>query len=388
MTMGRLLSPNETKFWLMDWTAPMNSVVVLRCTQAPDLARLQRPANFRLPGIALDANDRPRFAEPRGDGVAQEAAGDDRAWLAAAERLAHVRVGTQGHPAWHAAVVRHAQGADVVLAVHHALTDYRSGLWVAHCLLEDRFPGEIAPACEELLAASAFGDPEAADLVEQWWLARASTRWHAIGLQRLAAFLPPPCATRLAAEWLTEDETEAFQARCKREGATPNGAVAVALRDVLGAARVAHSVDLSRFIEPEPDAGPGLAISHVQAEVDAGEFWEAARDVRATVFEAIASGAAGDELLVLPRALLREAPERGLHAAAVTITGAPTLSRHEPDYARYAMRLVVGSPRAGGQVVILAHDGARQGLIASSPADAPDPPLADLLGRLRQAVAA
>lgn len=386
--MGRLLSPNETKFWLMDYSSPMNSVVVLRSPRPPDVDALRRPGAFRLPGIAVDGNSRPRWTDPADGGeVAEIRDADESAWLGVAEKLAHVRVGTQGNPPWHAVVIHHAGGSDLVFAAHHSLTDYRTGLWVAHCFLEGKPPGPLAPACEELLPASAFGAADAEELLEQWWLARAGTRWHAIGLPRLAAVLPPACETQLRAIDFNEEETAAFHERCQREGATLNGAVAIALRDAVGARRVAHSIDLSRFIKPEPDDGPGIAISHVYTEVADGEFWESARDVRARLFEQVAAGAAADELLVLPRALLKTSPDFAAPIAEVTITGAPTVSRRAADYAGYSMQLVVGSPRAGGNVVILSQAQGRLGLISSCPAGTPGLPLEEVATRLRRAAA-
>jgi hypothetical protein len=305
MTPGRLLSPNETKYWLMDYTSPMNSVVVVRCPRRIDVDALRRPGEFKLPHIALDANDRPRWTAPQGEGVVTEEESDESSWLAVAERLTDVRVGTEGHPPWHAVVIHQGEGSILVLAVHHSLTDYRTSLWVAHCLLEGVSPGPHAPPCEELLEPSVFGDPEAESLISQWWLARAGARWHAVGVPRLAQFLPAPCKTRLRAVKFSLEETAAFERRCAAEGVTLN---AVALRDAIGARRVAHSIDLSRFIKPPLEDGPGIAISHLVADVAEGEFWEAARDVRAKVFEQVMAGAPADELLVLPRALLQTEP--------------------------------------------------------------------------------
>lgn len=386
MSAGRLLSPNETKFWLMDLLAPMNSVVVLRCRDALVASALRAPSAFRLPRIIVDTHQRPRWGEDAAPGVVEEmtASGED-AWLPVAERLTGVRVGTAGHPGWHAVLLHHAQASDLVFAVHHALTDFRTGLWAAHCFLEGADPGPLAPACEDLLPPELFGAPDAESIVEQWWLARASARWEAAGLERLAANLPPPCGTRLELAGLDEAETLAFDLACKREGVTANGAVAVALRDEAGARVVAHSVDLSRFIRPEPDDGPGLAISHAFTPVPDGDFWETAREVRAALYDAIDSGAAGDQLLILPRALLASGRDAAGVEAPFTLTGAPTLSRRADAYSRYRMQLVVGSPRAGGGVVILSRDQGRLRLVGSSPSGSPPLPVARVADRLRRA---
>ena len=379
MPQGRLLSPNETKYWLMDYASPMNSVVVVGCPRRIDAAALRRPGDFKLPHIALDANDRPRWVAPQGEGVVEEeAGGDELSWLRVAERLTDVRVGTESFPPWHAVVIPEGEGSILVLAVHHSLTDYRTSLWVAHCLLEGKAPGPHALPCEELLDPSAYGDPEAESLISQWWLARASARWKAIGVPRLAQFLPAPCKTRLRAVRFSLEETQAFERRCEKEGVTLNGAVAVALRDAIGAKRVAHSIDLSRFIKPALEDGPGIAISHLVTDVADGEFWEAARDVRAKVFEGVMAGEPADELLVLPRALLQSEPDLSGETAEITITGGPTLKRGDEAYAGYSKQLVVGSPRAGGRIVILSHDEGRLELISSSPTDQPELPLGDI----------
>lgn len=388
MSAGRLLSPNEAKFWLMDALSPMNSVVVLRARQRLDAKRLAGPSAFRLPSIVCDAQGRPRWGgDAKAGTITEQAATSEDAWLAVAEALTAVRVGTDGHPGWHAVLLHHADTSDLVFAVHHALTDFRTGLWVAHCFLDGADPGPLAPACEDLLPLEQFGDPQAEALIGEWWLARAGARWAAAGLDRLSANLPSPCATRLDLAGLDEAETAAFDAACQREGATPNGVVAAALREVADARRVAHSVDLSRFIRPEPDEGPGLAISHVFTEVPDGEFWEAARAVRADVFEQIAGGAAGDQLLILPRALATGIVDAAQAAAPFTITGAPTVSRRAEAYRAYRMQLVVGSPRAGGGVIILSRDQGRLRLVASSPAGAPPVPVGRVVDRLRRAAA-
>jgi hypothetical protein len=299
-------------------------------------------------------------------------------------------VGTEGHPPWHGVVVREPETTTLVFAMHHSLTDYRTGLWAAHCFVKGVAPGPLAPACEDLLDPSAYASPDADELIEQWWLARAGARWHAVGIEKLARFLPAPCRTRLSAIRFGREESDAFNAACEREGVTLNGAVAVALRDAIGARRVGHSIDLSRFIKPPPGDGTGIAISHLSTEVGEGDFWSAARDVRAKLFEQLMAGAAADELLVMPRALLQSAEATAGTAAPIVITGGPTLKRRDHAYDGYAKQLVVGSPRAGGNVLILSHDEGRLELLSSCPADQSPLPLeriADCLRRAMQAAA-
>src|SRR3546814_14282539 len=115
-------------------------------------------------------------------------------WLAAAERLLDRRVGTEGCPPWRALVLPDAAGSVVLLAVSHALADYRTGLWIAGHFLAGTHPGPLAPACEEALPAALFGPPEAADLTQEGWLTRAARRLEEIGLGRLAAVLPSPAS--------------------------------------------------------------------------------------------------------------------------------------------------------------------------------------------------
>ncbi|HEY9568230.1 MAG TPA: hypothetical protein VIR38_09075, partial [Thalassobaculum sp.] len=245
-----------------------------------------------------------------------------------------------------------------------------------------------APACEEALPAALFGHPEAADLIEEWWLTRAAGRWEAIGLERLAAVLPSPAASRFDLVRLSEEETAAFQARCEEEGGSLNGAVATALRDVTGARSVAHAVDMSRFARPPLPHGPGLAVSHVFARNPDGPFWEAVRDVRTTVFDRIQAGEAGDSLLILPRALLREGGAFNAEPADVTISGFPTYRRADALRGEHPMQIVVSSARGGGDVVMLTYDGGRLQLISCCPADGPGLDLGAIAGRLRTATSA
>src|SRR3546814_4037608 len=78
--MDRLLSPNEAKFCLMDWGAPMNTVIVTRTAAPVDVDAL-RNSGFRLPITVLDRNRRPRWAASDTVGVVEEEAATD--WLAA-----------------------------------------------------------------------------------------------------------------------------------------------------------------------------------------------------------------------------------------------------------------------------------------------------------------
>ena len=162
--MNRLLSPNEAKFWLLDANAPMNSVVVIRRAGTEPLAA---PKHFAIPQIQLGAHGRPRWADSTARGVLRHVT--ERTpldWLAVAQELLDVRVGTGDAPPWHAVDVRGEAHTTLVLAVNHALTDWRTSLTVGHAFLDDTHPGELAPPCEEMLPDSAYGDLEAGSLLD------------------------------------------------------------------------------------------------------------------------------------------------------------------------------------------------------------------------------
>jgi hypothetical protein len=381
---NRLLSPNETKFWLLDWTAPMNSIGVIERAGGASPVSSDR---FTLPVVRVGRQSRPRWGETAMPGVVErESVASGRDWLAAAERLQNIRIGTEGHPPWHAVIQDHPDGATLIFAVNHALTDWRTCVHVARCFLAGVEPGELAPACEELLPPSSFSDRAAATLLDGWWTSRAGARWEALGLTQLAAAFPPPAPTHFAAQCLTAEATARLTARCEAEGVSLNNALAIALRDAMAPlASVAHSVDMHRFIRPPPEPGPGLAVAHVFTPLAAGEFWEAARDNRAALFEAIRGGGAGDALLQLPRVLLGKMPPR--EAAAMTITGAPTVGARNGVDAKEDMELVLSSARGGGGILILSYRRGALQFVAGSPAGEPEVPLPAIVERLAAAVA-
>jgi len=377
--MDRLLSPNEAKFWLLDWVAPMNSVVVVQ--RAAAYPHRGAPARFTVPVVHLDPQSRPRWGPGDRAGVLlREDVTDEANWLSAAQHLLDVRVGNAGQPPWHAVVQSYPGGTTLLLSLNHALTDWRTSLQVAHAFLADEYPGPLAPPCEEMLPRTLFGAADADAMIDAWWSSRATARWHALGLEALTAILPRQGATRFAVCRLTPDDTAKLQDCCDAEGATLNGALAVALRDTMQIDRVAHAVDMARFIRPPPAPGPGLAVAHVFTPLGPGSFWHAARDNRAELFAQIRDGAAGDILLELPRLLLGGTPE--YQPATMTITGAPTVGQSDIADPQATMCLVVSSARGGGGIIIISsHRGALQ-LIAGSPVDQPDVPLDAIVARL------
>lgn len=375
--MHRLLSPNEAKFWLLDWVAPMNSVVVVQ--RAAPLPTAM-PRRFAVPVVHLDAQGRPRWGEADRDGVLERHdAADDGAWLEAAQRLQAVRVGSAGHPPWHAVVQAHPGGGTLVLAVNHALTDWRTSLLVARAFLADTPPGPLAPPCEEMLPATVFAADDTDAMLDAWWSSRGGARWQALGRDGLTAILPPYTPTRFVLQRLAAADTTRLQARCEAEGASLNAALAIALRDTTGIDAVAHAVDMERFIRPAPPAGPGLAVAHVFTRLAPGPFWDAARDNRAELFGQIRDGAAGDVLLQLPRLLLGAAPT--YQPAVMTITGAPTVGARDAD-PDTTMQLVLSSARGGGGIVILSWHRDCLQLLAGAPEGQPAVPLPAVVDRL------
>jgi hypothetical protein len=429
--MNRLLSPNEAKFWLLDWVAPMNSVVVVRVARGEgvriareegvrvargEAVRIARgegareaggkmrvahgadlqtasgvlrdlrelPQRFAVPVVHLDAQQRPRWGAADRDGLlAQQEVSDDTAWLAVAERLQNERVGSAGHPPWQAVIQHHPDHVTLILAVNHALTDWRTSLLVAHAFLADRHPGPLAPPCEEMLPQSSFAAPDADALLDAWWSSRAGARWHSLGKQGLTAILPQAEPTGFALHLLSRADSDRLQARCEAEGVSLNGAVAIALRDTMQITAVAHSVDMDRFIRPPPPPGPGLAVAHVFTDLGDGPFWDAARDNRAALFDQIRQGAAGDILLSLPRLLMGGTPT--YQPAVMTITGAPTVRAREAADPAVAMQLVMSSARGGGGIVILSHHDDCLQLIAGTPAGLPPVPLQSVCDTLLDA---
>ena len=380
--MNRLLSPNEAKFWLLDAGAPMNCVVVIRRAGTAEIARPQR---FAIPVAECSGKGRPRWVQSTAPGVLErrrEAGASD--WLAVAQELLDVRVGTARVPPWHAVELRGAAHTTLLLAVNHAVTDWRTALTVGHAFLEDRHPGAMAPACEEMLPDSFYGDPDAGALIDGWWSPRASARWEAVGIDRLISIMPPATPTRFAAHKFDAEATERLTMRCEDEGASLNAVLAVATRDVMGIDSVAHAVGLERFIRPAPPEGPGLAVSHVFTKLDRGEFWDSARQSRDTLFQEIRNGAAGDALLPLPKFLLKPDTPPSYEKAAMTITGAPTVVAKAVREG-IEMELVLSSARGGGNILVLSHDGDCLQLIAGTSTGQPEVPLAAIAERLAHA---
>jgi hypothetical protein len=362
----------------------MNSVIVVQCPgRHPPLQARRR---FAVPVVHAGTRSRPRWGDTNRPGVLeqQDVAGD-MAWLSEAQRLLSVRVGSAGHPPWHAVVQHDPGGFTLLLAVNHALTDWRTGLHVAGAFLADEDAGPLAPPCEEMLPASCFAAADAGSLIDAWWSSRATARWETLGLEALSAILPRQGATRFSLHRLTAGETARLQGRCEAEGVSLNGALAIALRDTMPIGQVAHSVDMNRFIRPPPPPGPGLAVAHVFTAVTPGPFWDAARDNRADLFGQISNGAAGDMLLALPRTLLGGTPD--YQQAVMTITGAPTVGQTANTDAGTTMRLVMSSARGGGRILIISMVRDCLQLIAGSPADGSAVPLPLVAGRLMEACA-
>lgn len=346
--MDRLLGPNETKFWLLDLTAAMNLVVVVRLASSPAIKGSMGSGDFALPLIVPGPHGRPRLGSVSGEGAVEVFPGSHRGdWLPEAQRLLQVRLGTQGNPSYHAVLLEHAEGATLLLALSHVVFDYRSALTAADAFLEGRHPGMPMPACEELLSPRAYSAEDADELLDYWWRREAGIRWEEAGLARMTSALPPPTPTHLGSRKIPRAQAEELERRCRNEGVSLANALAIAVAHASGERAITYAIDMARFIEPPP-SGPGLAVSHLQAEVPQGAFWDAARSVRRQLRQGLEAGLAGDRLLDLPRAL-RQGSLQGIdQSAPATITGAPRLvSGASPD----ASRWVVSSARGGGFVV-------------------------------------
>jgi hypothetical protein len=235
-----------------------------------------------------------------------------------------------------------------------------------------------------MLPESFYGDADAGALLDGWWSPRAAARWEALGIDRLTSILPPAAPTRFAVHKFSAEETERVTMRCEDEGASLNGVLAVAMRDVIGIDSVAHAVGLERFIRPAAPDGPGLAVSHVFTRLERGEFWDSARQSRDTLFQEIKNGAAGDALLPLPKFLLKPDTPPSYEKATMTITGAPTAGARTRCEG-VEMELVVSSARGGGNILILSHDGDCLQLIAGTSDGQPEVPLAAIAERLAHA---
>lgn len=366
----------------------MNGVAVVRSERRLDAAALAEPSGFTLPVATLGPHGRPRWEESSHPGVVAEVSSDaPAAWLPVADRLNGERVGTEGHPPWRAIVIQHARGSTLVLALLHALADARSGMWIARRLIERAHPGHVGPACEDMLPPAAFGRADAQELMEQWWLPRASARWEAIGVDRLAGYLASPAPSVLDRAFLGAEDTKALRARCRSEKVSLNAAVALALRDAVGVSAVRYAVDMCRFIAPHPDPAPGVILSHVDVDLPAGTFWDAARSVRAGLRERLASGASGDALLRLPGLLLaRDGQDVAAFAATapqVTISDLTRIGIRGAEGC--TMLCTTSSARGGGAVVSISFEGGGLNLVSSAREDHPPIPLDDIARRLAQA---
>lgn len=417
--MDRLLSPNETKFWLLDRTAPMNTVAVIQCHRRLDGAVLERDSDFALPVSIVGRQQRPRWSsapDHRQPGVVVEISQPDSSpdgWLPVAARLLNEPTGVAGQPSFRAVILHHdgtgreGAGQDgakrpvqstLLFAVNHALADWRSSLALADAFLAGRHPGDLEPPIEELLPEAAFASADAPGLIDGWYRTPLSARWEAIGLDRLAAVMPPAHAARLDWAGLSATETAALRQRCRAEGASTNSALAVAMAGSGSAVRsVALAVDLSRIVVPSMIAdlppSPGITVSHIYADVPQTgpqcSFWQAARQTRAAVAAQVASGAAADALLILPRVLLLDEQSLIGDTASLCITSPPVdvwLSTHPDDR---ALRFGMGPARAGGTVVHRLDQGDHLQLVVSSPdTDHPALSAGELVSRLRAAITA
>ncbi len=385
--MLRMLSPNETKFWLLDVVAPMNVVIVVDLHKAEHGIPTEHPDSFKVPSIVTGSNGRPRWEQSGLDGLLETVseANPGDMWISHADQLLKMRVGTEHNPPFIARFLQGPAHTMLLLVLNHALVDYRSGLWMADAFLRNVAPGQLAPACEELIPTQLFGLSDADALIDSWWSQRAAHRWQSAGIQRLTDVMPKSSGTRLRTAMLTAEQTDALDDRCKNEGVNLNSVVATAIGDISGVDNVAHAIDMTRFIDPKPVPGPGLAISHLFTAVSPGPFWETAQGVRAQLFDNLNAGRAADLLLTLPIALEEGGVEK--HMAEATVTGAPSrIGNDAQPSALGARNWVVSSARGGGFVISLARNADRLMIVGSLRDEDPDSLLEALAGRLVSAL--
>ena len=376
----------------MDVRVPMNVIAIAPLGSHVPHEIMSAARTVRLPSLVVGRQDRPRWTTAGADPLVEAMTVPDphEAWIGHAERLLASRVGTEGHPSCRVLVLQGRSNATLLLAMHHALADYRSGLFMLRRLLAGRPAGRLAGPLEDALPESAFGRADAARRLDEWWSQRASLIWAQAGLQRLAANMPAAGSTRIRITWLSAEQTQAIDRQRRHLGMGMNAAIAVAIARAASLDSVSHAIDMTRYLPSWTTEGPGIAISHLYTPVGAGGFREAARAVQGSLREQMGRGAAGDQLLALPDSLFRGRVDAEAHPEAAGITGVPVQSvaglPDLPELARLRIesQFAIGPASAGGCVINLFRDHGRLGLIVSLRPDDP----ADLGERIKVELAA
>ena len=145
-----------------------------------------------------------------------------------------------------------------------------------------------------------------------------------------------------------------------------NSVIAAAIREIARIDEVAHAVDMTRFIKPDPSPGPGLAISHLFTQSPAGAFWDNAHAVHTQLLNDLTAGRAADLLLTLPEALMQgTVAYRSAEATIRRPPGALVKTRADAGLKGTTItgRWVVSAARGGGFVVGAASNSQRLMLI-------------------------
>lgn len=364
--MKRLLGPTETKFWLLDVAAPMNVVAALEIDGTFMPSTINALHSGGLPVAICEEGERPFWSENLCHGRVEtlSAPDDPFGWLPEAEALLQMRVGTQGHPAFHARILQGGTKSTILLALNHALADYRAALEIARCLLEGRTLDTGVGTLEELLPEEAFSDPEAGDIIDSWWSQGAAMNWRAAGLDRLVGMFPKPGTTRLKHVAFNAMQSAELDILCQRTGASLNSLAAVAIRDAMGIDEISHAVDMTRALADARQL-PSLAVSHVRTQVPVGA---SPLDVRETLHARLSAKVAADDLLVLPKALNLGRIGASAQPARAGITSAPKGLRDHirPNGAEpipITAQCVVSAARGGGFVLNIVRKKAQIHLI-------------------------
>lgn len=356
----RPLTDAERACWLIDQERPFTIVFVAHVAGPLDPEALRRAldalaAAYPPLRVAVEPGPRARFREcgravplrvlPRhGDDDWQAALAEDRAApLDAAGPLARLTA------------VRGAERSELLLTVHHGVSDGMSGVFLTRDLLtavariQAGQPADLPahpplPGVEDLLPAAARGLVGLLArgrylLGQLWTLLRRPRKLDEAARLPIGARVSRTRHLRIDAP-----TTAALQARCRAQGTTVHGAiVAVGLRALAGqlGARAllgcCSPVDLRRRLRPSLGEAVGLYVGpvvHFHEVAPDADLWALAREVRAALRGAVEAGgpavALATQSAMLPRRATPALASGLLYhplfgALAVTNMGAPDI---------------------------------------------------------------
>ena len=327
--LGRPLGPTERAFVLLDRGASFNGVHVVRLAGRLDgtvlvaaLARVQ--ARHPLLRVRIAGSDGALRYEETTAAIPIEVvprAGED-AWQATVERELNRRFATDGGLLARVVLVDGGERSELVLSHHHVIGDAQS----FHLLLDDLLSGAaelgdgrspapldrlpLRPPLGELLRPSVNGLRRFLFMTRFFFRSLYVLLFQRPRKLRLDSASPPEArANRLVHRALTLDETTALAARCRREGASVQSALAAAL--LHGAAidlalntptpiGCFAGVSLRPHLTPRVDEEMGLYMSqaatyHRVATDDAP--WPRAREITQALERTLA---AGEHFITLP----------------------------------------------------------------------------------------